>query len=258
MVISMQSPFQQTVSVLREFGLKDNDINVYLACLKASEGLFVKELVDRTNLKRSTIDLVIERLLEKDYLAKVKMGARYRYKSIAPESILFAREKTLDDFKKLVPLLSNLQTDDEETDIRFFDSKEGVRQGYRQVLLSLRLETDPAKKELLAISSGNDVMRSFPDIYDFFISKRIKEKLSIKIITSQTNKKQKGWDDDISELREVKYFDEKRFPFNVSFEVFSDSVWIFSPHQPIGGVLIKNEKISSSLRSLHQLLWSLL
>ena len=42
------------------------------------------------------------------------------------------------------------------------------------------------------------------------------------------------------------------------FETYADSVMIYSPNKPFGGVVIRNQKIADSMRALFYLVWNLL
>ena len=63
---------------------------------------------------------------------------------------------------------------------------------------------------------------------------------------------------DASFLRDIKQVDGKKFPFKATFEAYADSVMIYSPTKPFGGVVIRNHKIADSMRSLFYLVWDLL
>ena len=59
--------------------LKQKDTAVYLACLHFKEGLFVHEIVKQTQIKRSTVDVILQRLIDLNFINRVKVGGRYKF-----------------------------------------------------------------------------------------------------------------------------------------------------------------------------------
>ena len=115
--------FQDVVLTLSQMGLKEKDATVYLVCLHFKEGLYVHEIARQTKLKRSGVDVILQRLIHGGYVSKVKVGNRYKYFAQNPESILFKQEEALENFKTIMPMLSNLSGQKRETEIRFFEGQ---------------------------------------------------------------------------------------------------------------------------------------
>ncbi len=249
--------FQDVVMMLSRMGLKDKDGTVYLVCLHFKDGLFVHEIVKETKLKRSTIDVILDRLIDQGFMNKVKVGNRFKYIAQSPEAILFKQEEVLEDFRTILPMLSKLGAEKGETEIRFFEGKKGLKQIYDDILLKLKFAEGDGR-QLIGFTSGIDVMKVFPNIQKNFIDKRIKIGVPYKSIVPTTSKNVKQYITDASELRAIKNIDSKKFPFKSTFEIYADSVMIYSPHKPFGGVVIRNEKIADSMRALFYLVWNLL
>jgi hypothetical protein len=91
-----------------------------------------------------------------------------------------------------------------------------------------------------------------------FINKRIKMGVWYKAIAPDSSRKVKEWSDDPESLRSVRYVNQKKFDFKVQMEIYANSVMIYSPLKPVGGVVIHNARIASSMRSLFYLMWSML
>lgn len=250
--------FQDVGILLSQIGLKDKEAKIFMACLTSREGLYVHEIVEKSKLKRSTVDLVLKRLLAGSYITKIKIEARYKYFAEAPETILFRQERVVEELRDVLPLLAKMNiADGQETEIRFFEGTEGIKRVYEDIHLALKI-LPPDKRELLSFSSGLDVIKIFPDIQKSFIEKRVKLGAWYKAISPQNSESVQEWMNDTKSLRQIKYIDEHKFPFRVTFEIYSNSVMIYAPTKPIGGVIIKNAKIASSMRSLFYLVWEML
>ncbi|HOO49976.1 MAG TPA: hypothetical protein PLK94_01665, partial [Alphaproteobacteria bacterium] len=88
-----------------------------------------------------------------------------------------------------------------------------------------------------------------------FISKRIQKGIWGKSIATASGSKYPEWTNDPLMLREFKFVDDKEFPFKMIVEIYADNVMLYSPKPPVGGVVIRNEKIAESMRVLFNLLW---
>lgn len=249
--------YQDALTALRRLHLKPKDAVVYLACLRASDGLFVHELVTQTKLKRSTIDVVLQRLLDMSFATRVKVGSRYKFFAQSPETILFRQEETTEAFRQLLPSLARLRGDTAKTEILFFEGKTGIREIHDDMLLKLKF-AEGDEKQVVSFASNTHVMKAFPDIQKKFIDKRIKLGAWYRAIIPTSSVIASEFRTNPKDLREVKSIDEKSFPFKVIFEVYADSVMIFSPIHPFGGIVIRNEKIADSMRALFYLVWNLI
>lgn len=245
------------LSILNRIGLKDKDAKVYLACLRFRGGLYVKDIVKETSLVRSTVDVIIDRLIEKGFLNKVKVENRFKYIAQRPEAVLFRQEELLRDFKEIVPDLSLLGGENANSEIRFFEGEDGFREIHRDILMKLKFSKGKGR-QLLSFTSGLDVLNIFPDLQKRFIEKRVEMGVQYRCIVPMSSTSVYEYQSAPEVMREIKSIEEEKFPFKVTLEIYSDSVMIFSPRKPYGGAVITNPEISSSMRALFELVWSLL
>ena len=66
------------------------------------------------------------------------------------------------------------------------------------------------------------------------------------------------WSNDVKALRAVKYIGGDAYRFRMDMQIYADSVMLYSPTEPVGGAIIRNEKIADSMRSLFDLVWNLI
>ncbi|HVX91381.1 MAG TPA: helix-turn-helix domain-containing protein [Candidatus Paceibacterota bacterium] len=246
--------FKEGNETLKKLGLKEADVKVYLACLENKQGLFVAEIAKITGIKRSTVNLILERLQERGFVTFHLEGARKRFSAEAPESLLFNFEEQVKDLRAFIPLLHMASEGNQKTKIRFFEGKEGVAKIYADSLLTLKM-SDGAGKELLAISSGEDVFNLIPEHEKQFINKRIKERIPLRWIAPE-GKVSRDLDKTSSqELRKIKFFDGKKYQFHVEIDVYADTVALMNLGKEPSGVIIENKDLAQSVRSLFNLIW---
>lgn len=240
--------------MLSNLGLKEADTRVYFTCLENKQGLFVAEVTSLTGIKRSTVNLILERLEERGFVTHHLDGARKLYSAEPPESLLFNFEEQVKDLRGLIPLLRIAGGGDKKTKIRFFEGKEGVDKIYTDTLLTLKMNRDP-KKELLAISSGEDVFQTMPEHEKRFIGKRVKERIPLRWIAPESKVSRELDKTSAKEFRKMKFFDGKKYQFHIEIDVYADKIALINLGKEKSGVIIENEELSHSLRSLFNLIW---
>ncbi|MBU6323628.1 MAG: hypothetical protein KGI41_02600 [Patescibacteria group bacterium] len=245
---------EEAKEMLKKLGLKEADVEVYLACLANKQGLFVAEIAKKTRIKRSTVNLILERLSGKGFVTHHLEGARKLYAAEPPEALLFDFEEYVKDLRALIPILRIASGGDKHTKIRFFEGKDGVDKIYADQLLSLKMSRDP-KRELLAISSGEDVFQIVPRHERAFIDKRVKERIPIRWIAPEGKVSRELNKTSAKEYRKMRFFDGKRYQFHVEIDVYADKVSLINLRKDWGGIVIENKELALSMRSLFNLIW---
>ena len=127
-------------------------LRIYLTLLSNKPGFFVAEIAKQTSIKRSTVNLILERLHRKGFITYHLDGARKLFTAEAPETLLSQFENTLADLRSLIPLLRATSGQDKRTKIRFFEGRDGIETILNDILLTLKIAKGE-KREYLAISS---------------------------------------------------------------------------------------------------------
>ncbi|MDP2655505.1 MAG: helix-turn-helix domain-containing protein [bacterium] len=246
--------FENIQKILNRIGLKDTEIKVYLVCLENKQGLFVAEIAKETDIKRSTVNLILERLNEKGFVTYHLDGNRKLFSAESPEALLFHLEESVTDLRGLIPLLRITSGIDKQTKIRFFEGKEGVEKIYTDILLTLKINKDP-KKEQLAISSGEDVFEITPEHQKQFINKRVRERIPIRWIAPEGKISRELDKTSSKEFRKMKFFDSKKYQFHIEIDVYSNKIALISLSKEHTGIIVENKALAESFRSLFNLLW---
>lgn len=239
---------------LNRVGLKDPEIKVYLTCLENKQGLFVAEITKETGIKRSTVNLILDRLSEKGFVTYHLDGSRKLFSAESPETLLFHLEESLTDLRGLIPLLRITSGADKQTKIRFFEGKDSIEKIYHDILLTMKINRDP-QKEILEISSGEGTFEIMPEHRKQFINKRIKERIPIRWLAPDEPISRKLDETSAKEFRKIKFFDSKKYKFNVEIGIYANKVSLVSLSKEHGGVIIENKSLAESFRSLFNLLW---
>ena len=245
--------YRDVMTLLNRMGLRDGESKIYLTCLASNEGLFTHQLVKQTKLKRSTIDVMVKRLLEQGFLTKLKVGRRFQYMAHKPETLLYKQEEIVNEWRDIMPVLKRLNLHQSKTEVLFFEGSMGFKQVHEDILLHLKF-AEPEQKEILALSSADDFMKVFPDLEKAFITKRVKHGIRYRGLYTKRTKEDLGFMTNEKQLRVTKAINNK-LDFWGDIQIYGDNVAIYSTTKPIGGVIIRNPQIAASLRSLLNFVW---
>lgn len=239
---------------LEKLGLKESEIAVYFTCLQNKQGLFVAEITKLTGIKRSTVNLILERLARKGFVTFHLDGSRKLFSAESPEALLFQFEDSLNDLRHLIPLLRIASGNDKKTKIRFFEGIDGIKKIYDDMIMTTKVYRG-AKKEILEIASGADVYEKIPDHEKQFIQRRIKERIPIRWIAPVDKVSQMLNKTSDQEFREIKFFDNKKYNFNVEVSIYAEKIALITLDRERSGVIVENKNLADSFRSLFNLLW---
>ncbi len=249
--------FYDAINIFGKMGLKPRDTRVLLTCMSNKNGHFIAELCEITKIKRSTLYLSLKRLMEAGYINKIRVGNRWKYYAENPENLVARQEMLLDNLKELEPLLKRLTNNKGQTEIRFYEGIDGIRKAYENVLISLKFaQNNKEKRDLLAFASGVHAQKVFVDWQKDFIDKRKRLGSWYKVIAPENSKSSPHFTNDKEQLRQARYIPKDQFPFKIMLEIYADSIFIYSPIKPVGGVIIKNGQIADSLRALFLFVWN--
>lgn len=238
-----------------DMGLKAEDAKVYLACMQKPNGLFVHEIVRQTQVKRSTVDLILDRLRRQGFVSRRKEGARWVYSAEPPERIAFSFEQKLQGFQGILPDLSRIMAEGQAPVVRFFEGPESLEQVFDDILLTCQAQ--PLKeRELLIISSGRDLIRLLPNHEQRFIRKRVKKNIPVRMLAPGNSVTERLYKNDAAHLRQTRLFDEKRYPFRVEMDIYGDKIALLNFNASSAmGVIIQSGPIVSSMRTIFEMIW---
>ncbi len=241
---------------LIDLGLKENDADVYLSCLQKPMGLYVHEIASVTDIKRSSIDLILSRLRKQGYITRHKQGARWIYCAEPLEKLSHKIEEKVKDFKTFIPSFLELLDNSNTPNVRFYEGEKGISSIFDDVLMTCG-RLDSTNNELLIISSGRDLIKLLPDHQNRFIQKRIRKGIPVKILAPENNITQRLYSTSKRHIRQTKFFSEAYYPFQIEIDIYGDKVAMISFSDPgIMGTVIENKAIANSLRSLFRMLWT--
>ena len=228
--------------VLKEFGLNEKEVRVYLASLELGLSR-VNDIAKKAGIIRETTYSVINSLIKKGLMSYViKSGVKY-FEAADPEKltvILQEKERLVDE---ILPELETIKkTRIVKPKIEFYEGKEGIK----TILEDVLKET---KQELLSISSTKNLRLILRFYFPHFVQRRIKKGIKVRLLTDAEVESR--------ELLRFKYL-PKGFKLKTTNMFYGNKIAMISLEQkePIG-VIIENKEISDTQKDIFNLLWKL-
>jgi len=231
---------------LEKIGLPKNQAEIYLSLLKNGPQ-FIQKISKNTGIKRTTLYLIIERMLEKNLISIEIKQKRKQYYIKNPKTLLSHIKEQYYLLDALMPQLEDIfEQKSAASKIRFYDTVAGMKETFKE-LISLN---DP-KDELLTIES--DIRSSFKLGYDFWKDLLAeKKKLGIKsrTIIPSSEKDEFVIRDHEIQIRTSAMLND----FKIMLYLFSNKVIIIIPADNLCFV-IENLKIKKALAALFEIIW---
>ena len=227
--------------ILKEIGVQEGEVTVYLALLKLKETT-ATQITQYTGLHRSYVYDLIEKLKERGLVSFViKNNVKY-FRASHPSKILDYIKEKEEKINTILPELINLsQEKGEDIKVEIYKGKEGIKTILNDILKENRgylLFGHLKFEELLPI-----YVKQFVKLADKqkIIEKAILEK-GIKIIPTKRH--------------EYKYI-SKEYLFPNAVIVYGNKVAIFIWQEPYYVLLIENKDVALSYKTHFNLLWSI-
>ena len=233
--------------MLEEFGLTATEEKVYLALLKTGEST-AAEIIKKTQLHRTTVYDVLDRLIEKglaSYILKNKIkhyspANPSKFFDIATEEKTKAEEKQKLAKKVIANIKSIKESSDKKTSAQIFV---GVKA--QKTIMNDIIEVG---EDFLIFGSGGTFKEVLPLYTEQWASQRRKKNIKAKIIST------KGTKAPIWKLNQVKFI-SKEYQSPAVTIIYKNKVAIFIHEEPVLIILIESKKLSQSYKNYFNLLW---
>lgn len=258
---------------LRNFGLSENEIKVYLAAIKLDE-TFPYELSKLTGIPRTTVyDVITDLSLKK--LLKLEQSDGFtkqqtKIKAKNPSTLRrLVRRKHKDLYKlevDLVNILPNLKTDyhkrnPTDSSFQFYEGIEGAKKVY---LMENELQTEIPINVITNLQPMDAFGKDFinndaKEMTKRLLSsgKRIRELIPLNDWTKHILTYQFGRDPDYILAREYRFIDSPIFAQYQRMIIVADRIMIVSTEKDEAyGLSIESRSLSKSMMSIFLTLWS--
>jgi len=234
---------------LRELGLTENEVKIYLALLELGTSTPAK-IADKIGFSRSYVYDALERLQEKEIVNTIFIKNKKNYQAINPKMLTEQIKNKLERIERIVPELMKLEQKEKESiHVEVHKGKYVYKTLLRDITMILK-----TGQEILIFGIDDGVLSKLDPHYlthlDIYFNKLVKRKIKEKVIVKETTEK-------LKEARITEYrFLPKEMIGNVAYEVYNDKVAIFLWGNPNYLLLIRNKEVANSYRKQFKILWN--
>ena len=231
---------------IKKIGLPENQAKIYFSLLENGP-LYLQEISKNTNIKRTTLYAIIDKMIENGLLEIEIKSNKKKYYIKDPKFLLAQLKERKYLLEALMPqMLDVFKKKSTVNKIRFYDTSEGLRETLKEMN-----NLDKEKNELLTIES--DIRASFGLGYDFWkdlLSEKKRSGIPSRTIIPSKEKDEFVIHDHNISLRTSTMLSD----FNITLYLYLNKAVIMIPRDNIC-VVIENQKIKNSLSNIFEILW---
>ena len=241
---------QKHLQTLHQIGLNDKEAQIYLAALHLGRAT-PAALSKATNINRTTIYSVSEKLLEKGLLYIETKGFKRYFIPQDPEKLKTLLDQRQRIFEKTLPELSSIYHQVAESDalIRHYQGSEGVKAIYDSILDELK-----PGDWYYVISDQEKWIGIDPEYFQNFKKKRSLLNLDVKLLLQESKSAREN-----IKIKRAKNEEVKILPAGVvlrtNMVITPNKIVIIQTSGSIMGILIKNQSVVDMNKLLFESVW---
>ena len=244
------------LDVLKEIGLSQREIDIYLALLKLGPAS-IRDIASQAEINRGTTYETLKDLAGRGIVSYFPKGKRRFFSAEPPEKLLdIAEEKRqsleagIEEMKqRLIPQLNHLKPDFSAGNVRFYEGDSGIEFVLRDILSTVARQSDKTYSVFSSKLIREHLYRPFPN----YTQQRIRKKIDVRVIAIG-----EGGED--AELSERKWIDAKGRVDASYIAIYPPKVAMISlasRDYPVA-VVIESPEIATAQQIIFDTLWSTL
>lgn len=236
------------------FHLKPYEVKLYRAALVYDQASLTI-LARRAKISRTAAYIPLQSLVDKSLVTKVKVNKRYQYQATQPGDLvkLFDRKKV--DLEALTSKLSrSVNIAQKDLAVTYYPGIEGIWLAGDILLEEAHSKLWKTFEDPLKALKATSVPQA-----DDFNKKRVAKGVFGRMIMP-ADKKDHPWIEERlkhnkEELRDVVMVSPRVYPMDATIVTDGKSTLMYDTDEPAFALLIRNESLSRTLSSVHDLIW---
>ncbi len=241
--------------ILKEIGLSEGEIKVYLALLKLGEAKKT-ELSKKAGVSSSKIYEICGRLQKKGIIGTILKEKKIHFQAMEPKRLLdFFNEKTAKienqkkELERAIPLFENfIKTKDNKAVL--YEGLNAIKNFYRSILDELKRGEE---YRVIGVNYGEGL----PGVKEFFENfHRQRSEKGIKVKMLVNNDARDALVKTISQKSEIRYLPQYLMS-NMIILFYKNKAFIFFLAKDALGLLIENEEVARGFESYFDAFWKI-
>ena len=237
----------EIIPELKNIGLDENEIKVYIACLKTGRSK-VNEISKKSGLNRTTTYGVLKSLKEKGFISSILKDNIKHFQAADPEHLVDILEERKSKIEDVLPQLKKMEESVHvKHKVEFFEG----RRGLKTVINDLTKKSNCTVKILGSYTKFHKFSKSFAKRYH---RERKRKNIHVEAIVADTKNERKAKKDEKEELRETRFIQIK--PLESECYIYRNKIAFVSFEEDnLRGVMIEDKKLSHLQNILFDNLW---
>ncbi len=234
------------MDALREFGLSEKEVAVYLECLKTG-ATSAQRLSKATQLRRTTAYDTLESLRMKGFVTTFERDKKMFFEAVDPRRLPDMLKEKERKIKEVLPgLLALRATATEKPSLHLFEGLKGI-----YALLDQMYE----EKELLQYGSARMAKAMLLSIPESFALRRVERNIKLRAVFERSTEALFRLEDPrIAKVTKLRFIDSFSAMSTITI-VAGNKVATLSLGGELIGVLIEDKEIAQTQRMIFELLW---
>lgn len=235
--------------ILEDYGLTKKQAKLYLTCLELGSASVYK-ISQKASLPRSTCYEVFEDLKEKGLVSTFRKKKVNYYSAESPKKIINQTEEKINLFKQAMPQFEAIYNSAKiKPSVRFYQGVQGMKQILEEILVEA--------KEILGFTSAEDHFIVLGNYWPDFVKRRIKLKIPVRSIITESVKAHERKKLGLQELRRVKII-PARYQHHGLIMIWGKKIAMFSFKKEMMAIVVESEELAQTQRMFFNFTWDLL
>ncbi|PIN76040.1 hypothetical protein COV18_01295 [Candidatus Woesearchaeota archaeon CG10_big_fil_rev_8_21_14_0_10_37_12] len=234
---------------LKEYGLSDNEITVYLALLKTGTST-ANRIANLTGMKRSTTYDVLRLLVGKGIISTHIKSETHRFECSPPKKLVELLEEKKELIEQIIPRLETLQKSiPKQSSIKFFEGRKGIWNILEDIFST--------GQDFIFYGSRKEALNALKHYPENFSKKRALKGMRVRSILAEEDRKDPTMHSaEIQKYTTIKYL--KSFDkIEANTFIYGEKVAFMSSGEELLGIVIDSPAVYKQQKKLFEILWKI-
>ncbi|MEK6860284.1 MAG: helix-turn-helix domain-containing protein [Nanoarchaeota archaeon] len=236
-----------TELALKEYGLTNKEIEVYLALLPLGS-INLQEIAKKVNLPRSTIYNTLNYLSQKGLVSRIiKKGVTF-FEAVSPKKLIDNINQKKELLEKALPNLEELKKIiKESSSVEIYEGSKG--------LFTILSDIFSIKQEVCYFGSYSLSVESLKHQPEHVRSMRLERKIPARIVIDPSDE-ETFHKPPYKKITKMRFLDSlKDFPCMIF--IYGNNVAIYTVKDDLIGVIIRNKEIAIAIKMIFEVYWNM-
>ena len=233
---------------LKQFGLTENEIKIYLALLKHGTSSPSK-IADKTGFSRPYVYDALERLREKEIVSIVFKDEKKNFTATDPKRLEVMALDRVDRIRDILPALEKMQkSSKDEIKVEVFKGRYIYKTFFSDIISTLKKDG-----EILIFGFDDAFLAKTDPFFKLYLDQYYAKAIKLNI-TERLIAKKSSFLDDYPKITKKRFLPDK-YSGNVAFQVYGNKIGMLLWGTPNYLILIESQKVADSYRKQFEILW---